>query len=258
MNKILPILDKSAAALSQVAGIQAIVLGGSRARGTHTPSSDIDIGIYYNAASLDLAALEQAAQSADDEHRNNLITPPGGWGQWVNGGGWLMIDNYHVDFLLRDIERVEKVIAESQEGIVTAHYQTGHPHAYLNTMDMGEVAVCKMLWESGGHLSTLKHTAEQYPAKLKKAIIDFFSFEAGFSLVFAQNSSEKDDIYYVTAHIVRSVSAINQVLFALNEEYCLNEEKDVSMKNSIAIRPDEYKRRIDNVCAVVGVENQEA
>src|SRR5262245_36269133 len=36
-------------ALSPVPGIQAVVLGGSRARGTATSGSDYDIGLYYRA-----------------------------------------------------------------------------------------------------------------------------------------------------------------------------------------------------------------
>ena len=70
----------------------------------------------------------------DDEHRDNLIVSPGEWGQWVNGGGWLIIDGYHVDFILRDAEKVKIVISECQEGVISAHYQTGHPHAYMNVM----------------------------------------------------------------------------------------------------------------------------
>ncbi len=41
MNEIKAILDKIADVLSTVSGIKTIVLGGSRARGTHSPSSDI-------------------------------------------------------------------------------------------------------------------------------------------------------------------------------------------------------------------------
>ena len=47
--------------LSSLPYIEGIVLGGSRARGTHTEDSDIDIGIYYKSESFD--ALSSPFQS---------------------------------------------------------------------------------------------------------------------------------------------------------------------------------------------------
>jgi predicted nucleotidyltransferase len=72
--------------LQGIPGLLGIVLGGSRARGTHTPTSDIDLGLYYDPAHPpDLAALRQIAQELDDAHRPDAITPLGGWGPWING-----------------------------------------------------------------------------------------------------------------------------------------------------------------------------
>jgi predicted nucleotidyltransferase len=254
MNEIRVILDKVATALTTISGIEAVVLGGSRARGTYSSESDIDIGIYYNNATLDLVTLNKAAQILDDEHRENLIVPPGEWGKWVNGGGWLIIDGYHVDFILRDAERVEHVITECQEGSISAHYQTGHPHAYINVMYMGELAICKILWDKQGNISARKSVAEKYPRKLKEAIIGFFGFEAGFSLMFAESNAKKNDAYYVTAHIVRAISALNQVLFALNEEYCLNEKKAVGMIDCFKIHPLGYKDKVNLIFAAAGTD----
>lgn len=45
MSEIKTILDKVVYVLADVSGIQSVVLGGSRARGTHSSESDIDIGI---------------------------------------------------------------------------------------------------------------------------------------------------------------------------------------------------------------------
>lgn len=42
------IFNKIVYLLKDVKGIEGIVLGGSRARGTHHEASDIDIGIYYD------------------------------------------------------------------------------------------------------------------------------------------------------------------------------------------------------------------
>lgn len=258
MNEIKIVLEKIVTVLTAISGIEAVVLGGSRARGTHSPESDIDIGIYYENATFDLVSLNKAAQLIDDEHRKNLIVPPGEWGNWVNGGGWLIIDGYHVDFILREVERVENVIAECQEGNISAHYQTGHPHAYINVMYMGELAVCKMLWDKNGNISLRKSIAEQYPPKLKKAIIEFFGFEAGFSLMFAESNARKNDLYYVTAHIVRAISALNQVLFAINEEYCLNEKKAVGMIDGFNIHPLGYHDKVNSIFTATGTDSSNA
>lgn len=258
MNEIEKILDKVVCALSDVSGIQAVVLGGSRARGTHSSESDIDVGIYYDKETLDIMSLNKAAKLVDDEHRDNLVVPPGEWGKWVNGGGWLVIGGYHVDFILRDAERVESVIAECQEGNVSAHYQTGHPHAYMNVMYMGELAVCKVLWDKQGNISALKQVAEKYPPKLKRAIIGFFRFEAEFSLMFAESNAEKNDVYYVIAHIVRAISALNQVLFAVNEEYCLNEKKAVGMIDHFNLHPHGYKDKVNSIFAAAGADGANA
>lgn len=93
-------LEEIVARLMQVRGVSAIVLGGSRARGTHTPKSDFDLCLYYLPDQpLDLAALEQIAAQLDDQHRPGLVTPIGGWGPWINGGGWLTIQSQPVDFI---------------------------------------------------------------------------------------------------------------------------------------------------------------
>lgn len=62
--------------------------------------------------------------------------------------------------------------------------------------------------EKGKTISAMKGMAEQYPVELQKSLIHLFSFETEFSLWLAENSIDKDDIYYVTAHVIRSVSRI--------------------------------------------------
>lgn len=230
--------------IQDLSGVQAIVLGGSRARGTHSPESDIDIGIYYEAVALDVSQLNNCARALDDESRDDLIAVPREWGEWVNGGGWLVIDGHHVDLILRETARVATEIDNCRAGRVTAHYQTGHPHAYLNVMYVGELAISRILWDGTGEVTYLKSAAETYPAELKSALVDFFTFEAGFSAMFAAANAGKDDPYYVHAHLSRSVSCLNQVLFALNDQYCVNEKKAVRMIDSFPISPVRYRIRV--------------
>ena len=49
------------------------MLGGSRATGTATENSDIDIGIYYEKGKVDFEELNITAQQLDDAHREHLI-----------------------------------------------------------------------------------------------------------------------------------------------------------------------------------------
>lgn len=234
--------------LSKVRGIAGVVLGGSRARGTHHETSDIDIGIYYDEAlGFDINEVSKIATKLDDEHRENLVTNLGEWGSWINGGGWLIIQGYHVDFIFRDVNRVEKVIDECLQGHVTTHYHTGHPHAFLNVIYMGEVSICKILHDNTNRISELQAKTKPYPNALKDAIINYFMFEASFSLMFAKNNMDRDDISYVAGHCYRTISCLNQVLFALNEEYCINEKKAVRMIDSFAMKPQNYKHRIDEI-----------
>ena len=112
--------------------------------------------------------------------------------------------------------------------------------------------------EKNDRISILKKRAEQYPDELKKALIYTYSFEAGFSLQLAEKNLAKKDMYYITAHIVRSVSALNQVIFALNREYCLNEKNAVQLIEGFSVRPAGYESRVNGVFSAIGTNPEKA
>lgn len=66
-----------AARLTEVTGVVGVLLGGSRARGDHTPESDVDLGVYYRAP-LDVAALGYLARQVVGPEAQ--VTEPGAWG----------------------------------------------------------------------------------------------------------------------------------------------------------------------------------
>lgn len=242
------ILNEIIKELNGIPGIVGIVLGGSRARGTNHATSDIDIGIYYDeSADFNVNDVSRVATKLDDEHRENLVTSLGEWGAWINGGGWIIVHGFHVDLIFRDVKRVEQIIDECLLGNVSTHYHTGHPHAYLNVMYMGEVSICKILDDKTNRIAKLKSKTIPYPKPLRDAIIGYFMFEASFSLMFAKDNVDKDDISYVTGHCYRTISCLNQVIFAMNEEYCINEKKAVRMIDGFDIKPQGYKKRIDKI-----------
>ena len=52
----------------------------------------------------------------------------------------------------------------------------------------------------------------------RKDLTEFFMFEAGFSLMFAENNIDKDDVSYVCGIAFEAYLSLNQVLFAVNKE----------------------------------------
>src|SRR5260221_5542626 len=58
-----------AARLAAEPGLVAVVLGGSQARGTHAPDSDVDLGLYYDPARPpSRERLNALAHELDDRH----------------------------------------------------------------------------------------------------------------------------------------------------------------------------------------------
>ncbi len=63
--------------LTEVDGVVGVLLGGSRARGEHTPESDFDLGLYYRPQ-LDIDALQELARDVAGPEAS--VTRPGGVG----------------------------------------------------------------------------------------------------------------------------------------------------------------------------------
>ncbi len=248
MEKIDTLIDELVDRIKDVKGVSAVVLGGSRAIGTHTEESDVDLGIYYDPENLlDIAALGMIAADFDDKHRTNVLTPIGGWGPWINGGGWLIVQSIPVDFIYRDLRRVSGVIDACHQGHVGIEYQPGHPHGFISSIYLSEVSQCRVLWEVDSSISALKERTQPYPARLKKALFTNFDWEIDFSLALAQKSVKRGDVTYAAGCSFRCVACILQVLFALNERYWMNEKGAVAIAGGFQQQPPRFKARIENV-----------
>jgi predicted nucleotidyltransferase len=219
------LVDAVVERLRLVNGVAAIVLGGSRAHGTATPRADVDLALYYAPdVPLDLDALQRVAHALDDEHRPDVLTGIGGWGPWINGGGWLHVRGAPVDLLYRDVQQVAAAIEQCRSGKITIAYQPGHPHGFLTSIYLAEVALCRVEWDPHDVVQALKAQTTPYPPLLKQALIDKFFWEAGFALENARKGVPYADVAYVAGCCFRSISCLVQTLFALNEWYWMNEK----------------------------------
>jgi predicted nucleotidyltransferase len=248
-----PLLDRLSTELSKVPGVRAAILGGSRARGNADARSDYDIGLYYERGDpLDIAALERTVASLDDADPSASVTAIGGWGPWINGGGWLTVAGTRIDLLYRDLDHVRSVIRECRVGRIERHYQPGHPHAFVSAIYMGEVAYCRSLFDPNDTVKSLREETLPYPSKLQSALIRTFLWEAQFALDNARHGSALDDAVYMIGCCFRSVACLCQVLFAVNCTYLLNEKGAVAGTEQLSRRPADFAARAKSALHDVG------
>lgn len=252
-HEIDEILTRVVARVSKIDGVQAIVLGGSRARGTADERSDIDLGIYYDGANpFSVAALGAAAKELDERHSDNLVTSFGEWGPAVNGGGWLEIGGNHVDFLYREIGVVRDAIEDCVSGRPRSIYQLGHPMGFHIQIYAGEVHVCRSLYDSSGTVARLKALVSKYPETLRTAAVTKHLFDAEFEISIAAKPAERADVMYVTGCLFRAAGFMTLVLYALNRKFFLNEKGAFAESRGFAIKPARFHDTVASVLGNVG------
>ncbi|MFE2032483.1 nucleotidyltransferase domain-containing protein [Streptomyces scopuliridis] len=263
-------IEAMATRLMSVRGVRAVALGGSRARGTHRPDSDWDLGVYYRGEP-DVAAL--AALAAEMTGSPVEVAGPGGWGPWVNGGAWLSVDGAAVDWILRDLDRVERVWAECEEGRFEIGTQPGHPLGFWSPAYAGEVALCRVLADTDGELTALRAAARSYPEALRTALAEAV-WEADFSVAAARKAagtagngagadsaagtgdesgtgggSERGgggggDVLYVSLCLSRAFGILVQALLAHHRLWCLNEKGALATAAALPHTPPGFAHRV--------------
>jgi len=152
------------------------------------------------------------------------VTPVGGWGPRIIGGGWLSIEGRKVDLLYRGVEPVSAVISECRAGRISIDYQPGHPHGFCSAIWMGEVALCQPLYDPQSVIAQLKATTSPYPDKLREALLKMFLWEVLFSIENAEIAIRRGERTHIAGCAYRALCCIGQVLFALNRRYLINEK----------------------------------
>lgn len=239
--------------LGRVDGVQAVVLGGSLARGVAKADSDIDIGIYYLPDRLpDLGALRALAAELGGSGAGDAVTDFGGWGPWINGGGWLRVQGRPLDWIYRDLDKVEGVLESSLQGHIERYAQPGHPHGFHAHIYLGELFYCRVLHDPNGVIDKLKGRLEPYPLKLRQALIDTYLWQAEFALSVGEKAAARGESPYVAGCFFECAYCLAQVLYALNGRYYVNEKGAVGETATFALRPAHFAETVYEVLAAPG------
>jgi Polymerase beta, Nucleotidyltransferase len=239
-----PLLARIVPVLAEVPGVEAIVLGGSRARGTANNASDYDIGLYFSTADpIDTGRLLSAARDLIDDPAAVAVTPIGGWGPWIVGGGWLSVAGQKVDLLYRNVETVAQVIAACCAGDISMHYQPGHPHGFCSAIWMGEIAHCRPLHDPHETIVGLKRATSPYPKQLGDALVRRFRWEVLFSIENAELAVVRREQTHIAGCVHRAL---------LNERYLINEKGALQEAAELPLTIPSLMTRVAKIWQFIG------
>ena len=244
MSDLPPLALTVAARLAQVPGVVAVALGGSAARGTARPDSDLDLGLYYDAGRpFDLAALTDLCRELDDAGTAQP-TPPGGWGPWVDGGAWLTVQGQRVDFIYRELGRVAASVEDARAGRVSLHAQVGHPHGIHGHHYAAELAICVPISDPTGRLAALKEHLGPYPEALRAALIAHYRWQPDFWLDGAAKGLGRGDVHWAQGCAYQAVMARVQTLCAGGRVWLTNEKGAVALAGRTEGAPEDFEARV--------------
>ena len=202
------VLDVLLPRLVALPGVLAVALGGSRARGTHRPDSDWDLGVYYRGG-FDARALGRLGFAGH-------VAQPGEWGRIVNGGAWLSVEGEPVDVLLRDLDVVDAWRADADHGRFQIDQVEGHLAGLPTYTPLGEIAVNRVL---AGRLP-----AVAYPAALRETAQERWRWNAAFSLTIAEQHVRRGDRTLALGMMARATAQAAHAVMAGRGAWVLGEK----------------------------------
>lgn len=251
------LLETIVAALKDVEGVAAIVLGGSHAAGYANERSDLDIGLYYFEENpFNIESIRHTASRFSTQG-----TPPVTgfyeWGPWVNGGAWITTEAGKVDFIYRNINQVQQTITDAVNGIWQHNFDQQPPYGFRSVIYLGETAVCKPLFDPANILGKLKGQITPYPIKLKQTIISDCLWMAEFTFMQCYSFANAGDTYNTVGCFTRIANYLIHALFAINETYPLGDKRAMQLITTFSRYPITMEKTLNRVLGNAGAEAPE-
>lgn len=239
--------------LGRVPGVEAVVLGGSYASGLAKPSSDLDVGLYYRESSpLDVQAVRAVAERIAAVGSAPVVTELYGWGPWVNGGAWIETPEGKVDFIYRNLDQVEAVVAEGRQGVWRHDYDQQPPYGFRSIIYCGELHICVPLHDPRGTIGEMKRLVAEYPEALRERVVQESLWGAEFSLLACRGFAEQAEVCNATGCMTRTAQFLIHGLFALNRQYFVGDKNANRWIDRFARQPKDFVRRLEGVLASPG------
>lgn len=231
--------------LSQIQGIEVIVLGGSYARGTARSDSDVDLGFYYSEiAPPSIQAIQDLAKKYSTLP-DCVVTQFYEWGPWVNGGAWIHTRSGKVDLLYRNLDQVNRVLADAEQGRFSWDFRQQPPYGFFSVTYLADLQNNLILHDPKGLLAKLQSSLATYPEALRQALIQEHLWSVEFTLLNAKKSAARGCVYTTTGCMTRIAAELTQVLFALNRVYFATDKGALEAIDAFLIQSENYASKMN-------------
>lgn len=203
--------------IAETAGVEAVVLGGSRADRTADATSDWDLGVFYRGE-VDWRVVS----------RRGDFHPPGSWGRLMNGGAWLTIDDRRVDVILRDLDVVEHWAERASSGDYELDALLGYSAGFPTYTLVAEVAASVVL---RGRL----HVDTTFTDALVASTTFRWGFQRDFSLDYARAHAARGNRVGVLGNLSRAVFEEAHRRMCERRRWVLNEKRLVDSAGLSAV-----------------------
>lgn len=241
------LLNNLAAQLGQVRGIVGVVLGGSRARGEHTESSDYDLGLYYRQP-LDTNALARL-RAVLRAPMPRLLSP-------ANGGLGSMVVRGCPSRAGPSIGSTAMSTASDGRGAMRSREDSASTRkwAIRSACQISPTRrSCRSEWcfDTAGERIELKRETQTYPPALSRALSDRL-WEADFLLSCVRKSMARADVVWVAGCLFRVVLLCVHALHGHAGRWLINEKGALDSTERLSATPPGFVDRASDICGSTG------
>jgi hypothetical protein len=172
----------------------------------------------------------------------------------MNGGAWLVIEGQRVDLIYRDLDEVERRVAETEVGDFEVQLLGGFLAGFPTYMLAGELAINKVL------VGDLPRTT--FPAALRESAPPRWRDRARFSVRIAAVYAHTGEVVQFGGLIAKATVETAHARLAERGEWALNEKRIVSRGGvreveyhmaALGARTPELLDTLERVAMVLGV-----
>ncbi|MFZ4551318.1 MAG: hypothetical protein ACOYNB_05790 [Aquabacterium sp.] len=212
-------------------GIEAISIGGSRALGLASATSDFDIVLHTRDANCfannDLIkALEQLGEGCKLTKTPALISAEKGGQKF--------------EFFLKDLPSIERDVEQARQGKFKWFIKPLFPHGDLSTTPLAHLAHLDCMFDRSGALKRVRDAVTPMPPALVTSLLQYFSVQMDITVIHALKVNKYADLQYLVALSSQFVFFFDILMFALNDTYPVLEKGGARLVQRLPKLPEQY------------------